>query len=238
MPYCSRCGVEVDKNENNCPLCQATIQKVFEDKEPHKRYPPERVPRRTAPPLTRQDRIQLAKTVSTLGFLIPILIVISVDYFINSKISWSVYAMAGLTTTWLVTLMPLIFPRRPYITSGLIHLVIIFLVLFLNITIKNQNWIFPIAVPVILLSCSLVFLLQFSSIRLRPKGPVLAAFILFAISLLCLGIDITINEYLISKLRMGWSLIVCSVNVPVGLMLIYLQSRLSRNTMLRRFFHL
>jgi hypothetical protein len=69
MPYCSRCGVEVDDSVARCPLCDAPIQKFSEDD--GSPWPSEEAPLPPTPPLSGDERIALSKTITTLGFLIP-----------------------------------------------------------------------------------------------------------------------------------------------------------------------
>lgn len=39
MAYCPKCGVEVDNNVKNCPLCDFPIPDIGEEPKGEKRYP-------------------------------------------------------------------------------------------------------------------------------------------------------------------------------------------------------
>ena len=74
MPYCSKCGVEVETHQTHCPLCQTKIQEIedllIEDK---KKYPDKQVlqPRKIR---TRKQKRILAWEIMSVTLLLPLLI--------------------------------------------------------------------------------------------------------------------------------------------------------------------
>ena len=67
--------------------------------------------------MSPDERIALARVITTLGFLIPASIVLTVDWFINKHLSWSLYVLISLGAIWLWAIIPLAFQRRPYILT-------------------------------------------------------------------------------------------------------------------------
>ena len=56
MPYCSRCGVEVDEGVPACPLCRAPIQRLDEgEARPGLKPWPEHVVPDELPPLSAKE---------------------------------------------------------------------------------------------------------------------------------------------------------------------------------------
>ncbi|MHA1367890.1 MAG: hypothetical protein ACTSP5_15990 [Candidatus Heimdallarchaeota archaeon] len=57
MPYCSRCGVEVEPNKEKCPLCDTKIQELEDEEEEYtSKYPEEIAEDETLPKRTSKQR--------------------------------------------------------------------------------------------------------------------------------------------------------------------------------------
>jgi hypothetical protein len=95
MPYCSRCGVEVEARAEVCPLCEAPIQRVDEPKAEAPRYP------RIMEVPARQVR-SLVWMVATVIVVSAALTILALDLFLNQRFSWSRYPLTGLGVLWLL----------------------------------------------------------------------------------------------------------------------------------------
>lgn len=237
MPYCSQCGVEVHPNTENCPLCEAPIQKLFEDKHPERNYPEEAAASSPLPPLSLREKLRIARGISVIVFLIPILFSTTIDFFINRGISWSAYVISSLVGVLLITLSALFLPKRSGLVNMLTHLIALAVCCMLNVlTGFHYPWSLQLALPI--LSTSWLITQGIIKVARQRKGHLLAAAILLGLGLLCLVVDMVINLMAGQSPLLGWSLIVISALIPTSLLLLYLYSARFRKSKFRRFIHL
>ncbi len=235
MPYCSRCGVEVDPEIVRCPLCEAPIQQLpLNGGNP---WPAKPAPPPLPAPRSTEERIALAKTLTTLGFLIPASIVMSVDWFVSGRLTWSLLVLSCLVAAWLCAILPLVFTRRPYslivsltATAGALEFIIGYLS-------GNISWVLPGGIPITLLGGVLAGLIVLLARKAERLGSNLASWILLALTVLVTGIDILINLLLTGNWKMGWSLIVTATTLPISVLLLYLHYWPSAQSRMRRYFH-
>jgi len=235
MPYCSRCGVEVDDNVARCPLCEAPIQKFSgDDGYP---WPSEEAPLPPTPPLSGDERIALAKTITTLGFLIPASVVLTVDWFISKELDWSLYTLISLGAAWMWAIIPLMFPRLPYLIIGLATLVAVALEWGIGLMSGSIIWILKMGMPIVILAGGLAALVTLMGRTAKEVGSNLAGWILIAAAILSMGIDIFTNFGISGSWTPGWSIVVVSTLLPIAALLLYIHYRPSRRSRLRRYFH-
>ena len=235
MPYCSRCGVEVDHQVDICPLCEAPIQKLPpDDGSP---WPSDEAPAPQVASRSPDERLALARIITTMGFLIPVFIVLAVDLFVSRSLGWSLFVTASLGAAWLWAILPLILTRHPFYLTGAMTLVAVVLEWGLGLMAGNVSWILTVGMPVIITAgglASLVILFSRASARL---GGNLAGWILLALALLCGLVDILTSARYSDSWIPGWSLIVAGTLIPVAVLLLVLHYRPSQRTRMRRYFH-
>ena len=226
MPYCSKCGVEVDQGVEKCPLCQLPINGIEEDVIPPKKYPDVPVEHPKKAPLTPQQKRVRAWEIVGASLLIPFLIVVFTDLIVNETVSWARFPMIALLLAWMLTTFPLIFTKRPLIIIvGEVLSVLIFLVLIDYLHDWKIDWFYKLALPnlaVLILISSAVVLLSNQSKR---KGANIAAFILFGVGALNLSLDLIIMSTLREKITITWSLFVLVPCFIIGGFLLYLHYR-------------
>ena len=226
MPYCSKCGVEVDQGVENCPLCQLPINGIEKDILPPKKYPDVPVePPGKAPMTTEQKRVRAWEIVGA-TLLIPFLIVVFTDLIVNETVSWARFPMIALLLAWMLATFPLLFAKRPLIIiTGEVLSVLIFLVLVDYLHDWVIDWFYKLALPnlaILILIASAVTIL---STQAKRKGANIAAFILFGLGALNLGLDLIIISTLAGKITITWSLFVLVPCFIIGGFLLYLHYR-------------
>ncbi len=235
MPYCSRCGVEVDAVISYCPLCDAPIQKL-----PSKSgtpWPSEEASAPKTAPRNTEERTALARTITTLGFLIPAFIVITVDLFVSKGLDWSLIVLAALGAAWLWAILPLIFTRRPYLLIASITVVAVALEWGLGFLASDISWIIPIGMPIVISAGFLTGIIVLLSRRSKRLGGNLPGWILIGVGLLSVITDVLLSAWLEGLWRPGWSLIVAGTVFPISALLLYIHYRPSQRTRIRRYFH-
>lgn len=238
MPYCSRCGVEVQVEAVKCPLCDSAIQKFPDDPAPGRSFPEDELIVHHYPRMNRKERLQLASVITTFGMLVPVLITIAVDLMTNKRITWSLYPVVSLFACLLIVLTALFSGRHPIKLIWIVFLILIgtlqTMVLLSLIPAVSGN----IGGPILFFSALCSHITVMVSKKSKRRGSNIAAFILIAIGLLCLFTDMWINTRLFDHTRPGWSLIVLAATQPITLILLYLHYRKEKNSILKKYFHI
>lgn len=106
MAYCVRCGVELQKGLESCPLCNTEVILPDDpDVEEGMRPFSERIPRNVRP------RVNLAPSrafifLATFILLVPLLITLIIDITANRTITWSFYPVTSLALLWVLIAYP------------------------------------------------------------------------------------------------------------------------------------
>ncbi len=234
MPYCSRCGVEVDFGIEECPLCSLPIQQ-FPDEDQKlpskKKYPDEPVEHPTKRILTPKEKRFKAWEIVGASIMIPFLIVTFTDLIINATISWARFPMISLVLAWLLCTFPLLFPKKPVIMIiGITISLLSFLVLVDYFGGWDFDWFYQVALPIIALVLFVSVLVVIASIKVKRKGMNIAAFILFAVGLINLGLDLIIMSSILGKVTVTWSLFVLVPTFIIGGFLMYMHYRFAKDT--------
>lgn len=106
MAYCVRCGVELQKGLESCPLCDTEVL-LPDEKDTEDGMVPfsERIPRNIRP------RVNLAPSrsfiyLATFILLVPLLVTLIIDYTANRTITWSFYPITSLALLWILIAYP------------------------------------------------------------------------------------------------------------------------------------
>lgn len=237
MPYCSRCGVEVNEKAEKCPLCHSPIQKFYEDPAPGREYPVDEL-NSAAPRTSPKERRIIAISMTSFGIMIPLLITLAVDVVDNRRISWSIYPAIALLTCWLMVLPPLIKTKKSHIIIWSEFLIVSLFLTSLYILGHNSFSIITIGIPIAFMAaiiCDGVVLLSSKSVK---KGSNIASFILMGIGLFCGVTDLYLTFMMEGVFHMGWSLIVMAALLPVCGMLLHLHYRKKRWKLFSKYFHI
>ena len=141
--YCANCGVKLADTENRCPLCGTEA------------YHPD-IERPEVDPLYPKDFIQkreLSKSTAHIIiitlFLIPILITLYCDLYINMRVTWSAYVILSLSTTYIIAILPFWFKKpTPAVFVPIDFLCIALLLHYINFA-TNGNWFLTLAFPIV-----------------------------------------------------------------------------------------
>ena len=141
--YCVKCGVELADSEKSCPLCGTVV------------YHPA-LPRTEAAPLYPQDRnpaLQVSPrtalmVITTLCFLLPMVICWLCDRQANGQVNWAGYVICGLGLVYVMFLLPAWFRRpNPVIFVPCSFAAAIGFLLYIDLAVSG-GWFMPFAFPV------------------------------------------------------------------------------------------
>jgi len=114
MPYCVKCGVELDNKLKSCPLCNTPVYLPEEpDGNSYKPYP-ERIQRDS----TRYINLVPSKAfvyLMTFILIIPVIVCLMIDIRRNGTISWSFYPVTSIILVWILMAYPALMKRYSFL---------------------------------------------------------------------------------------------------------------------------
>ncbi|MFW5785618.1 MAG: DUF6320 domain-containing protein [bacterium] len=239
MPYCSRCGVEVDEYTDFCPLCEAPIQRIDEHGEPHlPAYPQEDRERPEDRSERNRIRRMIALQIVTTVLATPLVVVLVTDLLFGRHVTWSGYVVATLAAVWAYTAIPLLAPRRPMLILALDLAVAAAYLVVLDLFSGALEWFVPLGLPLIGAVTVVAIAIWILSVRARRLGANLAGFIAVGIAGICVITETVVEAYLERSIFLDWSLIVAVAVLPIAAFMFYVHYVLSKRIDLKRHFHI
>ncbi len=236
MPYCSRCGVEVDGGIESCPLCDTPIQRLGDAEPAEKRFPDfesDDKPRMSA----RMRRKLVWEVISILG-AIAIAVVVGSDLHAHATIGWSLYPTAAVALAWIVSTLLLYVRRWPWLVAAGILLASAGFLAAIDEAGGGLDWFLGLSLPLLFLLVVVSALLIFVITRVRFGGLNVVAFVSLGVALFCAGADAVIERYLTGRVGLSWSIVVLQALVPFAGIMLFLHYRLRNRFNLKRLFHL
>lgn len=127
MPYCVRCGVELQKNMKACPLCHTEVILPGEQ-EVHEGVGvfPDHVPPKRRPALNLAPSRSFL-LLATFILVVPLLVTLIIDVTVSGHITWSFYPITSLALLWILIAYPALLKRPtllPIVTVDLFAMMI------------------------------------------------------------------------------------------------------------------
>lgn len=203
MPYCPRCGVELDPSVTRCPLCSTAVPR-FEDlglgtpawPAPGQVTDPNHV-HATAPQTRRWIRGILGAL-----FLTGVLVVTVVDTAINGGLTWSLWPLVSLVVTYGMVVVGLV--EIPMAWKGLAWFFLIAGLLGGFDLVGGTSWFWSLGLPIDALAFGLVGLGTWAARWCRGSA-------LLALGAALVGAGLMAVDGLISSFvgtpGLGWSLV-------------------------------
>ena len=239
MSYCKNCSVEVDSFIEKCPLCQSDIQKSdnFNQILEEKKYP-ELIgeEEKKIPKISGKKKQLVAWEAVSVSAVVPILIILAINMIVEKGfiVTWGIYPLIGIALAWLLITVPLFLLKKPaLVIIGETLSIIAFLVL-IDVADGSVDWYYQIALPIIGVITVVTSVVVIISIKVKNKGPNIGAFVLFGISLICLGLDFVFHITDEGIVTISWSLYAIVPLVILGGFLLYLHYRLTRIVDIKR----
>jgi len=240
MPYCPRCGVEVDPSVRACPLCCTAIP-VFDDLGPGEPAWPTSTEEKALDPSRAYASSSERRARAFLGvaavFTTAGLAVGAVDLFTTRGVTWSRYPLISLAAGFGLVASALVWHRRPRVWGGTWLLLIAGLLLGLDWADDGRaGWFptlgLPLAVAPFLLTWLGVVLIR--GFRRRGYNVLGVVFSLVTVELLSIDGVVTLWS---GQGGWGWSMVASLVLVPMAFLFFFLHFALHRTPDLRRTFH-
>lgn len=220
MAYCPKCGVEVNDNVKNCPLCDFPIPDIGEEISDEKRYP---LAVNTYPQdhQEKKNRVfyALEIIVAAIFFITRIVdMIFPLNSVIMQIILFSAIAMALYLLFCFNYLPPFVNVIGCYLTTLLLGSVIYMIV------DGSGDWFINYMIPIVTIVFGdiLIFGIIYQKNRHRNQFIYVPVFLIAFATLLCLGIDGVISWNLWGNIQFSWSLIVlisgiCIIAILMGI---------------------
>lgn len=179
MKQCRKCGVYVDDDLANCPLCGAfahdeTAPTIYE-----------------YPQVAIENKKKLMMKISMFISVFTIALVLAINAAVNHTVSWSLHVIFGFALAWICVSRPIIkrFCVRKHLTWNFAG--VIALLFYINIwTSKLANpWAFTLGIPIVVLVWQTVLEILMLSHKGGKGNYQIALTKLFVLSTICIGIS-------------------------------------------------
>lgn len=147
MSYCVNCGVELEKSQKRCPLCNTPVINPNESTQINV-IPP--YPDNDTTTVVRKIRRMTVLLISII-LLVPFIICPVCDYIISGGLSWSVYVMTSVILGWGYIVPPIVLKHNVVVKCTFIDYFSTMLFLYMvNMKVTpDRNWFEGIALPIL-----------------------------------------------------------------------------------------
>ena len=192
--HCRRCGVKVDSNLHNCPLCGAFVNE--ESASTIYEYPQ----------IIEDRRRSLFFKICAFLSVIALAVTVAVNVAVNRTVSWSIHVLFGLALVWIVVGRSAIkrFNVRKYLTW--IFVGAIALLFYINAWTDKlaTPWAFTLGAPIVVLVWATALEIALFAHKARRGDYQIALTKLFVFSVICVALSFIIFK----KCEWGW--LVCT----------------------------
>lgn len=230
MSYCVNCGVELEKNCRECPLCDTPVinprEKISKDKSV---YPDEiHIPRSLSK--------KYVVFVLTMILLIPNLVLLLLNIFILDSHLVS-YIIGGFVVAWIWFLFPFLWKKQIPVISLAVDAIALLVYLYMfNFYGDENGWYYSIVLPVVIVLWAICNLFIFWLKKPRSK-PLMSIAVLGAVSIMSFVIEICMMNFYFSRLEITVSLIITACCVSLMAFFVAMEkSKRLRAWIQRKFF--
>ncbi len=233
MPYCAKCGVELEESARACPLCGTKTEKtgesgIAEDVSISK----------DAAIVTARRKPLFAVEVISVVIGIAAALCIGIDLWATQgRITWSLFVLVGLTMAWLLMAMPRILRKKPWLIFAAIAPSELLLLFLIDVLDGGPFWIIGLGMPIYLLSLVIVTGASVLVMVSRRRGLNVLGIVLAGAALECLGLESILSLSLLGGIALHWSPVVALACIPASGLAFYFHYRVIKKP-LRRTFHL
>lgn len=217
MSYCVNCGVELEASLESCPLCH-TIVINPNDLEKLKPAPPYPQEKGQVDMVKRKDLGLLTFIVLSATSLSCLLLNL---FVLPGSGMWSFFIIGFCLILFVLMIPVVVYTRLPVYISLLLDGIAVGVYLYMiTYNTASNLWYFKLALPIVTL---ITILMEIFALLLRnfPSSFLTTALYFFVeTALLCIALELLIDDYVQAPLALSWSAIVLTVCGVITVMLI------------------
>ncbi len=143
--YCIQCGVKLADSKKPCPLCGTVpFHPEIAVRESESLYPAGRYPASN-----QVSPLVVLSVITTLLFLLPIIITLQCDMLIMGHVTWSGYVVGALLMVYIMVVLPMWFQRpNPVIFVPISFAAVGLYLLYINFAVEG-HWFLSFAFPIV-----------------------------------------------------------------------------------------
>lgn len=234
MIICRNCGVELEPDMVNCPLCEMHVEEVVSSSSDHLTYGRIKSAERR---MTQPQRKATWEIVSII-ILFVITITTLLNFILNKTISWAEYPVAVCLVIFSYISVFSFLNKGKEVKILYVFILSSILIVLLDALTRNYSWSISLGIPLLFsLNFIIIGIMQVFK-RAKRRGINLIAFFFLAAALLCICTEIVIDRYVTGHIKPVWSLIVLVCVLPVVTVLLFMHLRLNKGTDLSKIFHI
>lgn len=201
MAYCANCGVELAASEPKCPLCGYVPEKKLHNYKKSDAIYPTRV--KIMPHhISRKSIIALISAF----LLLPFSLILLCDLSINCQLTWSGYALWAIAAVWLTAILPVATAgKRPILCVATACCAVLGYLFFIDSRTESE-WALKFALPLIAIIFAMIAAPLLINRYIRLNGFSLACIIIISLGLLCVAVELLINNAFSLYEGLRWSL--------------------------------
>lgn len=205
MSYCVNCGVELSKNEKECPLCNCPVINPMQKNENTENA------ERTWPLI--EDKFdfwgerRFYSIVFSIVLSVPAFICMLADIAYTDTLSWSLYVVSATMLAWVFIVLPILW--RSAMISTLLAADFAAVLLFLSgieDLMNNTDWFLRLALPITLLIGIFTYIITRLIEENIIKRLYISSIVFLSIGVLVAFIEIICDLYLTGSIEIIWSL--------------------------------
>jgi len=201
MTICTSCGAEAEGGDT-CPRCGKDL------------------------PADRSAKsLSLAACIIGAACGLGASVQLIIDYAEHGAFSWSLVGLASCALAWLLVGFPMLTYRRPSLFLSVMGVSALAYLRILE-RLVGGGWFMPIALPIALAAMASGSFSVMLCLRARRRGPNIASFILFGVTLACLAVESILSLHFRGAWSFTWSGIVAASALPTAALLLGIQRRL------------
>ena len=234
MSYCVNCGVELDATAKKCPLCNTRVINPNEQNQYYQQDSPFPVTKGEVETVKRKDLgILLTAVVVATSVICGIL-----NRFVFRGALWSMAVIGVCAILWVLLIPVAIYKKQSVHLTILLDggVIVLFLYMLTYLTLSSA-WFYKIGMPIVIFVTALLEIFALV-VRFLPKSFLtITLYIVNAIGLLCLGLEMIIDYYLSMAVSLDWSAIVLTICGILDVTIITMLSRRRLRNEVRRRLH-
>lgn len=231
MNLCSNCGVELEENLKQCPLCGKNPGDPVSRSAGTVSYPSDIIHLHKRE--TRRHIWELTGIIAFSGIAVCTI----VDLVIGKGIKWSLFADVSIISAWSFLTCILLKFRKPWMLITVLSATVLFMLLMFDLISAKAPWFIQLGLPLTLAVVFFVSVVVIFYQYARFKGFNILAIIFMSVAGFCIITEIITDRYITGNADVRWSLIAAVSILPIALVLLFVHYRMKKGNKLDSFFH-